>query len=522
MIDWDYIVWAAAIAGGVYFAVSFPGRILPDEEREHVALWLTEREEERWARQFGLFFDALLGAKHFSLKRLVRSTIGSMIAVGALWLLFGPVLGLLGQRTDGILSVTELLVFALLINIAADYFSLMETRWLLRKFEDVRAWPAQVLLLLVDLVLSGAIIVVAITLFRLVRGEPLLHPIEMAAAYTPFAIFFYSTFLTSIWAWAFCLSAWFVRLFTRLGLGRWMDVYNRPFTQMGIVAAGLVFLGLLGGKPLSELVLPDDFDGYICQEYGGVLCTHASRLTEDEAESLRRLGLACQTGDPAQCRRAIDELSDRLSAEAQPFLKAACEDADDFAACTSLGRMHQKALGVPQDYARALARYERACEGGNMSGCNSLGHMHHNALGVPQDYARALALYERACEGGNMIGCNNLGAMHGTARGVPQDTARALALFERACEGGGMRGCNALGTMHYGALGVPQDYARALALYERACEGGEMAGCTNLGYMHHNALGVPQDYARALALYERACEGGSDIACRNLEALPAQ
>ena len=83
--------------------------------------------------------------------------------------------------------------------------------------------------------------------------------------------------------------------------------------------------------------------------------------------------------------------------------------------------------GVTQDFPRAVALYQQACDGGLVEACQE---------GVPQDLAPAASLYLQACDGGEMQGCFDLAESYRTGDGAPQNLARAVILYQRACAGG--------------------------------------------------------------------------------------
>jgi hypothetical protein len=196
---------------------------------------------------------------------------------------------------------------------------------------------------------------------------------------------------------------------------------------------------------------------------------------------------------------------------------------------------------------RAVERYRRACDRGELLGCANLGDMYRSGRGVDGDsaravnlyrqnvlrssglrpptvnYARAVELYRQACDGGVMPGCARLGLMYELAVGVVSDDARAVELYRRACDSGFMPGCRSLGAMYSRGLGVPTSETRAVELYRRACDGAEMLGCADLGTMYADGRGVPQSdtraaelYRQAVELFRRACDGGDLQGCANL------
>lgn len=58
-----------------------------------------------------------------------------------------------------------------------------------------------------------------------------------------------------------------------------------------------------------------------------------------------------------------------------------------------------------QDTERA---HRERCDNGELLSCNLLGLMYETGAGVTRDLARAVALYQRACDGGVMVGCTRL------------------------------------------------------------------------------------------------------------------
>ena len=60
----------------------------------------------------------------------------------------------------------------------------------------------------------------------------------------------------------------------------------------------------------------------------------------------------------------------------------------------------------------------------------SLGLMHEKGRGVPQDYSKALDWYRKAAERGDARAQFNIGTMYEKGYGVTQDSAEATAWFE--------------------------------------------------------------------------------------------
>ena len=237
-----YLAFILTTAGSVYGATIWIGSHLSPESKNSLTLWLGGEYESSWSHHFCNLFDAVFGKKHLSWHCFIRSSLASVIAVLILYVLFSEVLGVTGERALGELSLWKAVLFAAVINIFPDYLSLFETRWLLKRFENIQSFKGPLAVLFADALFTGAIILLSVSVFQIVRGEAVLSPIEIMALFSVFSVFFYSTFLSSAWAWVFCLSTWFMRLFSCSALKNILDVKSRPVAQIALVTSSLIFL----------------------------------------------------------------------------------------------------------------------------------------------------------------------------------------------------------------------------------------------------------------------------------------
>ena len=181
-----------------------------------------------------------------------------------------------------------------------------------------------------------------------------------------------------------------------------------------------------------------------------------------------------------------------------------------------LGWMHQKGLGVQQNYAEALTWYRKAADRGYGAAQNQLGWMHQKGLGVQQNYAEALSWYRKAAGQDDAAGQNNLGCMHLEGLGGKQNYAKALTWYRKAANQGYVLAESNLGWIHQNGLGVKQNYAEALIWYRKAANQGYAFAQNQLGWMHQNGLGVEQNYAEALTWYRKAASQGHAVGQNNL------
>ena len=528
-----YWIWVLAMAVAFYLAVRWSGdRSAPDSG---------DPGENNWARQFCLIFDRFFGARHLTIDCFLRSCLASLVSVTALYLLFGPILGLLIEPAEEKTAFWKVLLIGAALNVLPDYLSLLETRWLLGKMNRISSVPGRLAVLAVDLLASAAITWWAITLFRLAAGEGKASGIAMLALFSPLSALFYSTFLASACAWVYGLSIGLARLAGRMRTGRSSGAEARPAWHIALVGSGIVLAAGLAMAPLLSPVPAADSDGRIASRLDTWLCRQFPFGAHLE-------------GTPSSCVRAASQRIDEHNTEIAVELRNRCEN-DRAQACGRLGVMYRQGHGVDRNDAEAVILFRRACEGGSALGCADLGWMYVQGRGVGQNFIRAASLfrigcdgeiakacsnlgvlyeqgvgverddataatasefYRRGCEGGISQGCNRLGHMYSYGRGVAQNYSEAVTLYERSCETGDQQGCIFLGTMYSGGYGVAQNYSEAITLYERACAAGNPQGCSFLGNMYGAGYGVGRDGAEAVALYRRACDGGDAGGCFKL------
>jgi TPR repeat protein len=229
---------------------------------------------------------------------------------------------------------------------------------------------------------------------------------------------------------------------------------------------------------------------------------------------------ACRNGDGVACTALA-----RAHGDARDLLKLGC-DLGDGEGCYLL------ALELGNTRYGAAA-YREACDGGNALACTNLGWMYERGIGVPLDYEAAMRLYKKGCDGSactgpNNTGCLNLGRLYRDGTGVPVDLPRAFRIFRELCARTPRpadeqdatnlaRACSLAGTASLLAEGTPRNIPDAITLMEKGCNAGDNFGCYNLGIMYENGDGVTKDKRRADVYYRKACGRGDEEACGRLE-----
>lgn len=199
-------------------------------------------------------FNKIYGQRHFTWRCFLVSSLISILSTLSFLLLFSSLSDL--RFLKFILDFRMVVVFALLINTWADFFSLVETRWVLHYAENAR-FRCLSLLLLLDLVATSSIYVVSLWLcvylpaaFTGLQVKPfgaveffwsnLTCPLDNPGA----SALIWSTFTTSILFYLYCsfvLTIKFLGL-TKTPLGHFLqnlEEEDRLLTAIGI------FLGFL-------------------------------------------------------------------------------------------------------------------------------------------------------------------------------------------------------------------------------------------------------------------------------------
>ena len=425
------------------------------------------------------------------------------------------------------------MVLALVVNALADYLSLLETRWLLGWLARHRPVWLQALVLLGDLAVTAAIIwgalwaVQATGLTAFVLGEGRDGLAEVVGLFSPLAVFFYSSFVTSIWTWGFILSSWLMRGLARQH--RLHGVYAEHPGKALSAALGATALvtGFAGSAAFAALTAPDaqglsPFDRALCRFAKGEVCLHIRSLTTDEATRLALTLDACRGGITTECLRRANDIYEQDVALAAQYWRTACETGEALG-CTELGILHQKGIGMDPNLGEAARLYQQGCDTGDEHGCTILGFLHQQGIGMEPDPAEAARFFWQGCNGGNAVGCTDLGVLleNGIVMEPDPDPAVVARLYRQGCDGGDARGCNNLGFLHEMGIGVERNPVAAARLYRQGCDGGHALGCTNLGFLHAQGIGMEPDPKAATGLFAQACAMGEalgyDFYARHME-----
>ncbi|QKI90196.1 tetratricopeptide repeat protein [Thiomicrorhabdus xiamenensis] len=214
------------------------------------------------------------------------------------------------------------------------------------------------------------------------------------------------------------------------------------------------------------------------------------------------------------------------------FEKACHEGRGD--ACSVIGLAYDR----NNNYAKALAFYQKGCTYRDANSCTKIGLMYDSGRGVKKNPGKAIDFYSKACEYGDAETCNYLGAKYNNADGIKQNVAMAIDFFQKACNGGNADGCqnvfklyqaycdgdhafscNALAGIYFKGQGVTKDPTKAAELVVKSCRLEDANGCYLSGMVYEQGVGVTQNLKIALQYYQKSCQKQHNKACQAVQKL---
>lgn len=285
------LVSGGVLAGIVWKFFERVESVLNENTKLEVAVWLLGRKKlsptfQNWPDTFAKVFDRVFGKKHLSWKCFGRSCMASFVSMLVLFVLdalFRPGLPvpveLSATYKPSIFSILAwtpklippLLLTSIVANFLPDYFSLLETRWILKAMRSSTGMMWIVMLgadLLVTIVI--ALIAASVGLFMYsvvsvgrtfeISGKVLVFTFSHAligprGLWPPWWIrylvsqngilWIYPAFFTSIWLWLYVGSGFLLKAARRFDIGfDWFnphfDIERKPLQSIGLVAGALV------------------------------------------------------------------------------------------------------------------------------------------------------------------------------------------------------------------------------------------------------------------------------------------
>ena len=185
-----------------------------------------------------------------------------------------------------------------------------------------------------------------------------------------------------------------------------------------------------------------------------------------------------------------------------------------------LARHYTHGMGVPRDYAKAVAYLREAAGQGYAPAQTGLGSCYAHGQGVKLDYAEAVRWYRNAAAQGDSLAEYSLGYACAHGKGMPQDIDAAVQWWQKSAEQGQVYAQNALGQLYLHGES-PGDtnhinYTEAVRWLHQAAEQDYVPAMSTLGSMYQYGIGTAHDWSQALRWNRRAAEQGDATAQDNL------
>lgn len=268
---------------------------MSQEGRARLTQWIKSvpgtDQIDAWASVFPNLVDKVFGSRAFSFKFFLRSCIASIAAVAISGALEIAVLGkgalTTGQNWAGYETLTYYLWLTIPINCVPDYFSLLFSRFIVRRMARYPTPLRIAFLLILDGAVSVAIPIAAIgTIAPYLRVFGLLGAVDVYAegfpeqvylflkvlgtwtrallepgGWGPFLrLYLFASLFTSVWVWLYVIASVVIRILHRarslwIKILPFLSIEDRPMQAIGRVAGlivGFLYLALAGGFWLMQ------------------------------------------------------------------------------------------------------------------------------------------------------------------------------------------------------------------------------------------------------------------------------
>jgi tetratricopeptide (TPR) repeat protein len=477
--------------------------------------------ESSWHHAFMDRFDHYFGTGFLPLRGVAISVLVSVVSVIFFAVLLSGSLETRAFWNGAEAAPLYVLGLGVAINTVPDYLSLRLTRTIVGRMSRHPGVLAQSLWIGVDLISSGLIIWFAIHVWRFALDEPVLSLPEVMGLFSPYAIFFFSTFTTSLAAMVFFLVQLIKRILTQWRYGRAfcaaLSAEKNPVLIFGVaqylVLVPVFFAVFLAMSKDEEGIT--QFDNLVCAAAGERMCFYLTRLSAEDASKLTYLRRGCTGGLTLECFQSAQAVLKLPAEDAEALLQNACaiEDTDacglvfDLDALKGTWKISPATLDVTCGRDRPGACFVRGAR----------------KLTNPKDLlarAEGVADLTSACEGGIARACYSLGALYASEEVPGGAPVRVTGLFKRGCDLGALPSCAALGARKLEGFGGAQDVPAAASLIVYACG-------TSLGddCFQSARWGVPPSARRAvlekhLGIFARGgCLGLGEESCNALAEL---
>lgn len=411
--------------------------------------------QQEWAARFVEICDGLYGRKLWSLRSFLISTIVSVTTVVAVSYAFHLV-SLPTSRGFSVPSINYLIIYALALNVVADYFSLAQTRLFLKFISQKNSIPRAAIFFATDLIASAIIIFLFIAVLSRALPEAGIsgNLSDAIGLFSLSSVFFLSTFSTSAWIFLFLVSSLVFRFTNWLKPERIFDVEKSPDTILSLLVGIVAFFITIGLSPLAQRDVGglSPFDHSICAAFPESACEKVADLTSSEIERLTFLLDACEKHTVAVCTEAGHSAYRIRPEEARELLSTGCGLGSQ-KSCNGYASMLFEGLGGEKDVFTAGQVFKESCGADWGESCTGLGlllgevasheELMHFLNVLNWKTVNPLVFYKRGCSLESAFGCFRA-AMYIAKNPSAGRLSEIETLIDNACEYGHERSCGML------------------------------------------------------------------------------
>lgn len=310
-LNHKYFTIVAASIGIIWILFSGAEMILHQRYRKLISDWLSNSENNigpTWPKAFSQILNRIFTDKYLSLRSFQRSAIVSLLSICGLTITFILI------HDDGmtkLISIFDLFVLWLIINLFIDYFSLIQTRDFIELL-TCSSFLGKILILVGDLILTVLIFLLGTMFISTISDEAIIIPDTISVDVSKFpvewesgnkiemikkmeeaisnfrqivaplrnsvrifceaiffnkkdsqipitSIFFYSTFLTSFWIWLYLIGGMIIKFFYKFKSRffksiKFFDIQKQPLRVIGYTCIVLIIIIMLIILPVINWV----------------------------------------------------------------------------------------------------------------------------------------------------------------------------------------------------------------------------------------------------------------------------
>ena len=167
-----------------------------------------------------------------------------------------------------------------------------------------------------------------------------------------------------------------------------------------------------------------------------------------------------------------------------------------------LGTFYENGQGVPQNFSKAFAWYQKSAEAGLPESHFRLGQCYELGLGVPASQNEAAASFQKAAELKLGAADFKLAAMCMAGSFGQPDPQKAMDHLNKSMGNGYSEAANELGVIYLeGRLDQAKDQDKAMEMFLKGADMGNAMAMKNVAVMYRNGIGRKADQAQALKWY---------------------